>query len=442
MNNTLPTLILGAGPAAIQLSVDIKATGDARLGLYNRPSTKGERLKQYLALTPTLYLQGTGKAQATQKENRVTIDCYIDQLAEVVGDWQRLILAVPADHYYTVLQQIPWAELPHLKSVILLSSSIGSGLMVQNLLNVAGKCDVEVISLSSYYADTKYISADTQDISAIQPYRAYTKAFKQRIYLANQWGNAGSAEISWLTAVLARHHIDTLPCSNLLAAERFSITNYVHPPLALADTTLQALFYPDQRSQYLYKTQPEGPVCPAVIADLAGLADDYKRLLNRLGVEEINLLRFLNDDNYPVPATMVSRRWIDEFPQLSPIEQQYALFVRYTALLVDPYSTPDEQGRFYDFSAVKVATVYQDANALWHLPRVPLEDVRKLRTLLLLASALDVVMPTAQRLLQRFQQALNAFIDRVGEEHCHPSLWVNDCDRQAAIIEQQWRSQT
>lgn len=89
--------------------------------------------------------------------------------------------------------------------------------------------------------------------------------------------------MSWLTAVLARHHIDTLPCSNLLAAERFSITNYVHPPLALADTTLQALFYPEQRSQYLYKTQPEGPVCPAVIADLAGLADDYKRLLNRLG---------------------------------------------------------------------------------------------------------------------------------------------------------------
>ncbi|BET64739.1 opine metallophore biosynthesis dehydrogenase [Yersinia pseudotuberculosis] len=442
MHNTLPTLILGAGPAAIQLAVDISATGDARLGLYNRPSTKGERLKQYLALTPTLYLQGTGKAQATQKESSVTIDCYIDQLAQAVGDWQRLILAVPADHYYAVLQQIPWVALPQLKSVILLSSSMGSGLMVQNLLNAAGKRDVEVISLSSYYADTKYIRAETQDIGAIQPYRAYTKAFKQRIYLANQWGNAGSAEMSWLTAVLARHHIDTLPCSNLLAAERFSITNYVHPPLALADTTLQALFYPEQRSQYLYKTQPEGPVCPAVIADLAGLADDYKRLLNRLGVEEINLLRFLNDDNYPVPASMVSRRWIDEFPQLPPLEQQYALFVRYTALLVDPYSTPDEQGRFYDFSAVKVATVYQDANALWHLPRVPLEDVHKLRTLLLLAGALDVVMPTAQRLLQRFQQALKAFIDRVGEEHCHPSLLGDDCDRQAAIIEQQWRSQT
>ncbi len=100
MHNTLPTLILGAGPAAIQLAVDISATGDARLGLYNRPSTKGERLKQYLALTPTLYLQGTGKAQATQKESSVTIDCYIDQLAQAVGDWQRLILAVPADHYY------------------------------------------------------------------------------------------------------------------------------------------------------------------------------------------------------------------------------------------------------------------------------------------------------------------------------------------------------
>lgn len=433
MHNTLPTFILGGGPAAIQLAVDIKAAGDARLGLYNRPSTKGERLKQHLKLTPYLHLQGSGKAQATQKKNSVLIEYFTDQLALVAGDWRRLILAVPADQYYAVLQQIHWAGLPQLQSVILLSPSMGSGLMVQQRLKTAGKGSVEITSLSSYYADTKYIDA-------AQPYHAYTKAFKQRIYLANQGGNPESAEPGWLTAVLARHHITTLVCANLLEAERFSITNYVHPPLALADTTLQALFWSEQRCQYLYKTQPEGPICPDVMADLAALADDYKVLLNRLGVEEINLLRFLNDDNYPVPTTMVNRRWIDKFPQLSPLEQQYALFVRYTALLVDPYSIPDEQGRFYDFSAVKVATVYQDVNGLWHVPRVPLEDVHKLRTLLLLATHLGVAMPTALRLLQRFQRALDAFIERVGEVHCHRSLLMDDCARQAEIIHQQWRA--
>ncbi len=165
----------------------------------------------------------------------MAVDSYCDDLSLIGGDWQRLILAVPADRYYEVLRQVPWATLPHLRSLILLSPSIGSGLMVQNLLQAAGQSHVGVISLSSYYADTKY-----QD--AAQPYRAYTKAFKQRIYLAAQSPAPDSAELDWIGSVLARHAIDARRCDSLLAAERFSITNYVHPPLALADTTLQAIF--------------------------------------------------------------------------------------------------------------------------------------------------------------------------------------------------------
>lgn len=34
---------------------------------------------------------------------------------------------------------------------------------------------------------------------------------------------------------------------------------------------------------------------------MLALSQDYQQLLNRLGIEAINLLRFLNDDNYPVP---------------------------------------------------------------------------------------------------------------------------------------------
>ncbi|MBH2696615.1 opine metallophore biosynthesis dehydrogenase [Serratia marcescens] len=434
MNNAFPTLILGAGPAAIQLAADIQAAADTRIGLYNRPSEKGQRLKAYLAHTPSLHLEGVGKARQTQRDAQVAVDSYCDDLSLIGGDWQRLILAVPADRYYEVLRQVPWATLPHLRSLILLSPSIGSGLMVQNLLQAAGQSHVGIISLSSYYADTKY-----QD--AAQPYRAYTKAFKQRIYLAAQSPTPNSAELDWIGSVLARHAIDARCCDSLLAAERFSITNYVHPPLALADTTLQAIFQPQAPVQYLYKTYPEGPLCPEVIADMLELSEDYKRLLNHLGVEEINLLRFLNDDSYPVPSCMVSRRWIDHFPQLAPAEQRYALFTRYTALLVDPYSEPDALGRYYDFSAVRVARVFQDAQGLWCLPRVPLEDVRKLRTLVLLAERLGVEMPTARRLLARFQQALQSFVTLIGAEHCHHSLLDDTCDEQAAITYRQWRGQ-
>ncbi|UNE45904.1 opine metallophore biosynthesis dehydrogenase [Serratia ureilytica] len=434
MNNAFPTLILGAGPAAIQLAADIKAAGNARIGLYNRPSEKGRRLKQHLAHTPSLWLTGAGKAQRTQDDAQVTIDRYCDDLALVGGDWRRLILAVPADQYHDVLRQVPWAALPQLRSLILLSPSIGSGLMAQSLLQEAGQSHVEVISLSSYYADTKYQNAE-------QPYRAYTKAFKQRIYLAGAGTRSDCAELDWLCSLLARHGIDAQRCNSQLAAERFSITNYVHPPLALAETTLQAIFEPQAPIQYLYKTHPEGPICPEAIADMLALSQDYQQLLNRLGIEAINLLRFLNDDNYPVPPRMVSRRWIDQFPQLTPTEQCYALFTRYTALLVDPYSEPDAQGRYYDFSAVRVARVFQDAQGRWRLPRVPQEDVRKLRVMVLLAQRLDVEMPAAQRLLARFQQALQRFVTRIGAEHCHRSLLDDTCDEQADIIYRQWRRQ-
>lgn len=434
MNNAFPTLILGAGPAAIQLAADVKTAGNARIGLYNRPSEKGRRLKQHLAHTPSLWLTGAGKAQRTQDDAQVTIDRYCDDLALVGGDWRRLILAVPADQYHDVLRQVPWAALPQLRSLILLSPSIGSGLMAQSLLQEAGQSHVEVISLSSYYADTKYQNSE-------QPYRAYTKAFKQRIYLAGAGARSDCAELDWLCSLLARHGIDAQRCNSLLAAERFSITNYVHPPLALAETTLQAIFQPQAPIQYLYKTHPEGPICPEAIADMLALSQDYQQLLNRLGIEAINLLRFLNDDNYPVPPRMVSRHWIDQFPQLAPTEQCYALFTRYTALLVDPYSEPDAQGRYYDFSAVRVARVFQDAQGRWRLPRVPQEDVRKLRVLVLLAQRLDVEMPAAQRLLARFQQALQRFVTRIGAEHCHRSLLDDTCDEQADIIYRQWRRQ-
>lgn len=222
MNNAFSTLILGAGPAAIQLAADIKAAANARIGLYNRPSEKGQRLRHHLAHAPSLSLTGAGKAQRTQGDTQVTIDSYCDDLSLVGGDWHRLILAVPADQYHDVLRQVPWAALPQLRSLILLSPSIGSGLMVQSLLQDAGQSHVGIISLSSYYADTKY-----QD--AAQPYRAYTKAFKQRIYLAGQSPSSDRAELDWLCAVLARHGIDAQRCDSLLAAERFSITNYVHP---------------------------------------------------------------------------------------------------------------------------------------------------------------------------------------------------------------------
>ena len=143
-------------------------------------------------------------------------------------------------------------------------------------------------------------------------YRAYTKAFKQRIYLAAQSPATDGAELDWIGSVLARHAIDARRCDSLLAAERFSITNYVHPPLALADTTLKAIFQPQTPVQYLYKTYPEGPLCRGyrryarTVGGLQKAAQPSRRRRDQPAA-------LLNDDSYPVPSRMVSRRWIDHF---------------------------------------------------------------------------------------------------------------------------------
>ncbi len=94
---------------------------------------------------------------------------------------------------------------------------------------------------------------------------------------------------------------------------------------------------------------------------------ELSELLRRMGAEPLNLLRFLNDDNYPVHETMLPRAAIDGFAEAGAERQEYLLFVRYAALLVDPFSPADEQGRHFDFSAVPFRRVSRDEDGLWRL---------------------------------------------------------------------------
>ena len=50
---------------------------------------------------------------------------------------------------------------------------------------------------------------------------------------------------------------------------------------------------------------------------------------------------------------------IEHFEILPDILQEYLLYVRYTAILIDPFSQPDENGHYFDFSAVPFKQVYK-----------------------------------------------------------------------------------
>ena len=72
MNNAFPTLILGAGPAAIQW-LRISSRGRHAHRPVQSPQREGQRLKAHLAHTPSLHLEGVGKARQTQRDAQVAV---------------------------------------------------------------------------------------------------------------------------------------------------------------------------------------------------------------------------------------------------------------------------------------------------------------------------------------------------------------------------------
>ena len=55
------------------------------------------------------------------------------------------------------------------------------------------------------------------------------------------------------------------------------------------------------------------------------------------------------EENYPIRDETMREVDIESFENLSAIHQEYLLYVRYTAILIDPFSNPDDQGAYFDF---------------------------------------------------------------------------------------------
>lgn len=153
----------------------------------------------------------------------------------------------------------------------------------------------------------------------------------------------------------------------------------------------------------------------------------------------MNLLKFMNDDNYPVQEQSLSRSDIEEFVQLDELHQEYLLYVRYASLLIDPFSTPDKQGQYRPFAAVPYQQVSLDQHGKWVIPRVPYEDYRKLKLLYHVGQTLQIPMPQASTLLLNFEHQLGTFMEQQGAGR-FPSELVHDRtleEAQTIILEMQ-----
>ncbi|MBD7963487.1 opine metallophore biosynthesis dehydrogenase [Fictibacillus norfolkensis] len=382
------TLIAGAGPAAIQTAVQLYSGFSERIGLYNRPGVHAQRIKKELIhnnFEVSLTIQG--------KETELTakIDCFFDDVSQLSDEWDTVILATPCTSYVDVIESLQTAELKRVRTIVLLAPNIGSNDLVKNLLLQE---TIEVISMSTYYAATKF-HAD----SAVT---AHTKAFKKRIYLGSS--KSKSRMVNTLQEFLKSMDIDGEIVGQPLDAECRNITTYVHSAFFLNRFTLDEIFSLHMNGKkYMYKLFPEGPITPQRIKIMVRLWKEISTLMNELGAKPINLLPFLNDDNYPVPTECIQREDIDNFSEYEEVKQEYLLYIRYASILIDPFSKPDHEGRYFEFSAVPFIKAEEEDKGVWSIPRIPFEDYQKLIVIYGLAENSGIPMPEMKRLIKNFE---------------------------------------
>lgn len=415
------TLIAGVGPAAIQTAVQLSRGFSKKIGFYNRTGTHADLLREELKRNQykvSITVQGVDIAYDAK------IDCFIDSSAHLQDEWDTLILSTPCHSYSDVMESLKVENLERIKTIILISPNIGSNDLVKSCIN---RSNVEVISMSTYYAATKYLSSVTVT-------RAHTKTFKRRIYVAS------SKKESHMLTVLQRFlnglGIKAEKVDDPVDAECRNITTYVHPALFMNAFTLDEIFkLHTSGKKFMYKLYPEGPITKETIRAMVAFWKETSGLVERLGAKPINLLQFLNDDNYPVPEVCLSREDIENYQNYEETKQEYLLYIRYSTILIDPFSQPDENGRYFEFSAVPFKHANRDEEGRWKVPRIPFEDYQKLRVIYGISQRLGIEMPKTKLIINNFELQCKKIESKLvmKESLLHPWEDSSICDVNAII---------
>ncbi|WP_281884780.1 opine metallophore biosynthesis dehydrogenase [Paenibacillus sp. YYML68] len=400
MNPNSHILIAGTGPVSIQMAVLLKQRLQAYVGIAGRPSSRSapffESLRQH---EHYVYVEiQNEKHQAVQGE------CRVDELFytynTVAGSWDTLVLAVTADAYIEVLSQLHDDVLRQLQCVLLLSPTLGSGSLVRQYMQDR-RSDAEIISCSTYLGATRWTPVGPS-------HRVLTTAVKRKVYFGST--HTSSSYLEQLRQVYEAVGIQIETMSSPFEAEARNISLYVHPPLFMNEFTLDVVFSesssPATVKKYVYKLYPEGPITQQAIRDMRTAWNEISALLERMSLKGVNLLKFMADDNYPVRPESLQRDDMERFEQLDAIHQEYLLYVRYTSLLIDPFSEPDEHGRYFDFSAVPIRPMFIGTDGRWDIPRMPKEDYYRIKIIQGIARHLRSSCPTIDRFIAVYEHRL------------------------------------
>ncbi|UOK59957.1 opine metallophore biosynthesis dehydrogenase [Bacillus sp. OVS6] len=314
-------------------------------------------------------------------------------------------MCTPSDSYVEVLNQLFSRKLTRLNKIIFLSPGIGSNILIGRHFKEELK-EIELISMSAYYGATKY----EEDGINVR-----TKALKKRIYLASS--NKKSGHIHSVSKFIESLRVEARIVSAPIEAESRNVTTYVHPPFFMNSFAMKQILTKNQSLKSMYKLYPEGPITQHSIRVMVKLWKEISKVVEYFGAKPVNLLQFLNDDNYPVHNETLSREDIEQFQTFSEVKQEYLLYIRYSAILIDPFSRPDEYGRYFDFSAVPFKQAERDTRGRWAIPRIPLEDYRKLKGIYELGQAAGIEMPHALALIETFVAEVNGFAEKTQAEY-------------------------
>lgn len=375
-------LVLGAGPVAALTCRLLKESGFSATVLARPDSVQAHRMASETgtdivvpASRPDL-LGLAGKIQA-----RVVFSP--ESLPE---SYSFVFIAVPFPVAAEILQSVLQAQkISDKATVVLLSSGLGVAAELTSLVDTHPDRHLYVVSFSHFFA-----AAKRQKESFI------LRALKKRIHLGGP--AAARAALQPYLGALRNHGVSISEHDQALQAESRNLNLYVHSALGLTKYSLEATFSRISHPRYLYKLYPEGPLSPRTAWSYAGLVRDLATLFTTLGLPEWNFLEFLQAEGYPVPEVYLRAIDVARFPRYGRRRQSELLYARYTGLLVDPYSLPDKEGRYFDFSAVAISPIRNGV-----LPRMPGEELYNLWVAQGLAQTLGVRVPSLRRLLRNFQ---------------------------------------
>ncbi|QDQ02833.1 DUF2338 family protein [Lysinibacillus fusiformis] len=393
-------LLLGTGPTVIQLAVNFKNYYNSKVAIAGRESLRSiiffETIVQH-QLALKVYIQNT---QHQSLAGECTIDAFFKGYHAISGNWDTVVLSVTTDSYLSVLAQIDTKVLKEASCFILISPTFGSSQLITNFLKNQSP-QAEVISFSTYYGDTRWLGE-------VPSNEVLTTGVKKTVYIGSTYSK--SDRLDKLSELFNHLGIHLKKLASPLEAETRNISLYVHPPLFMNDFSLKAIFDEKKITKYVYKLYPEGPITYTMIRQLLNYWKEMMVIVKHFNIQPLNLLKFMVDDNYPLQPESIARQEIENFNKLEPIHQEYLLYIRYASLLIDPFSRPNQEGRYFDFSAVPLRSIFKNHDGEWDIPRMPKEDYYRVKIIQGIATALKLECPTLDHFVQTYEEKLQQLV--------------------------------